>query len=666
VPISGLTDWTCNDHLGRPDRQINTMLFRFVTALTPGQKQLILLLIDMLLIPMSLFLAIGLLRPWVALDAGALFALLPLILCLACAGAVYAHLLRLPRIKLNAYEMQGLQLTAIYAVLIGMTAGLSAPVLVTQAPMRMVDGQVLTVFTMILLILGATVRVAMRAILIRIYRRHSGCKRVLIYGAGKTGLQLAAALKNDDSMIPIAFIDDNPAQHGRMVEGLPVYGPMKLERLMTERRIDRVLLAMPSIPRARQNQIAHRIEKAGGEVRAVPSFAALLSEGSLLDRIQPIDHDTLLGRKGLEAALVSTGGVYAGKVVMITGAGGSIGSELARQLLANAPRKLVLFELSELALYQVERELAELDAATRFEIVAVLGSVTSENAVRRTIRDHGVEVILHAAAYKHVPLVETNPLEGLRNNVLGTKVLADVARDEGVTDFLLVSTDKAVNPRNVMGASKRLAELVVLDLAARSDATRFTIVRFGNVLGSSGSVVPLFEEQIARGGPLTLTHEEVTRYFMTIGEAARLVLVSGSLNDDGGVFVLDMGQPVPIRMLARRMIEAAGYTVRDDDNPDGDIEIAVTGLRPGEKLHEELVRGSAELMPTGHPKILQTSETGLSELEVAAAIKALRQALEEGDPDRAFQAIARFVTDYRAAPRGGVTLSGRVVPPQTP
>lgn len=642
------------------------MLFRFVTTLTPVQKQLILLIVDMVLIPLSLAMSLVLLKSGVGLGPDMVRLLVPLTAALMGLGAFYAHLLRLPRIKLNAYEMQGLQLTAIYALLVGLTAGVLAPVLGPDRALTLVDAQVLTVFTMILLILSAAVRVAMRAILIGIYRRNRDCKRVLIYGAGKTGLQLAAALKSDDSMIPVAFIDDNPAQHRRMVEGLPVYGPMKLEKLIAEKKIDRVLLAMPSITRPRQNQIARRIEATGCEVRALPSFAALFNEGSLLDRIQPIDHDMLLGREGLEAALVSTGGVYAGKSVMITGAGGSIGAELARQLLAQGPRRLVLFELSELALYQIERELSELDAAHDVEIVAALGSVTDETTVRRTLRENAVEVVLHAAAYKHVPLVETNVLAGLRNNALGTRILAEVARDEGVGHFLLVSTDKAVNPRNVMGASKRLAELAVLDLAARSDATRFTIVRFGNVLGSSGSVVPLFEEQIARGGPVTLTHEEVTRYFMTIGEAARLVLVSGSLGERGGVFVLDMGQPVPIRALARRMIEAAGYSVRDASHPDGDIEIRITGLRPGEKLHEELVRGAAPLQPTGHPKILQVAETGLSEIETAAAIKALRTAIEAGDRDKAVQTIARYVSEYRADALGAVTLNTRAAPPQTP
>ncbi|MCL4131968.1 UNVERIFIED_CONTAM: hypothetical protein GTU68_065529 [Idotea baltica] len=331
---------------------------------------------------------------------------------------------------------------------------------------------------------------------------------------------------------------------------------------------------------------------------------------------------------------------------MITGAGGSIGAELTRQILICRPRKLILFEVSEIALYNITRELDELGLTKSAQVIGVLGSVTDDVVVRREIAKHDVDVVLHAAAYKHVNIVETNVLAGLRNNVLGTKVVANAARDAGVGYFILVSTDKAVRPTSIMGASKRMAEYVVQDLAKRAADTKFSIVRFGNVLGSSGSVVPLFEDQIARGGPVTLTHPDVTRYFMTLSEAARLVLLAGNYTKGGDMFVLDMGDPVPIRLLAEQMIDAAGYSVWNKENPNGDIEMTIHGLMPGEKLHEELISPESSLTKTGHPKILTTDESSLSEIEVASAIKSLERAIELGDVDAALAVIYRRVGRY--------------------
>jgi FlaA1/EpsC-like NDP-sugar epimerase len=319
------------------------------------------------------------------------------------------------------------------------------------------------------------------------------------------------------------------------------------------------------------------------------------------------------------------------------------------------PRRLVLLEMSELALYTIDRELREIAEGSAIEIVPVLGSTTDSRVTRAAMVEHAVEVVLHAAAYKHVPLVEANPIAGLYNNVIGTRILADAAMDAGVDRFVLISTDKAVRPCNVMGASKRMAELVIQDMAARSRRTRFSMVRFGNVLGSSGSVIPLFKEQIARGGPVTVTHEEVTRYFMTLSEAARLVLLAGSFPGANGcdVFVLDMGKPIRIRDLAEQMIEAAGLTVRDAANPGGDIEIVVTGLRPGEKLHEELLIGEG-LLTTPHPKILRAREASLSEVEIAKALARLGVAIGQGDAPGALAVLADTVEGYApvAASRG--------------
>jgi FlaA1/EpsC-like NDP-sugar epimerase len=340
---------------------------------------------------------------------------------------------------------------------------------------------------------------------------------------------------------------------------------------------------------------------------------------------------------------------YNGRTVLVSGAGGSVGSALCHQLLPSRPACIVLYEVSEIALYTIERKLAELAEGTGTRIVAVLGSVMDSRLARTVMIEHKVDIVFHTAAYKHVPLVEANPIAGLANNVLGTRTLGDAANEAGVRKFVLISTDKAVRPTNVMGASKRLAELVVQDLAKRSKSTVFSMVRFGNVLGSSGSVIPLFREQIAKGGPITLTHEDVTRYFMTIAEAARLVLLAGSFSDgDGGdVFVLDMGEPVKIRDLARQMIEAAGLSVQNTANPGGDIEIVVTGLRPGEKLHEELLIGEG-LLTTPHSKILRAQEQSLTELEMATALRALRTAVATNSVAEAHHVILTYVESYRA------------------
>jgi FlaA1/EpsC-like NDP-sugar epimerase len=342
---------------------------------------------------------------------------------------------------------------------------------------------------------------------------------------------------------------------------------------------------------------------------------------------------------------------YSGRSILVSGAGGTIGSELCRQLLSYGPRKLVLYEMSEVALYDIDRELRARPDHGQTEIVPLLATVTDSRAARSAMSDHGIEVVLHAAAYKHVPLVEANPIAGMSNNVLGTRILADAADEAGVERFILISTDKAVRPANVMGASKRLAELVIQDLAKRSRQTVFSMVRFGNVLGSSGSVVPLFKEQIAKGGPITLTHDDVTRYFMTIAEAVKLVLLAGSFSQPGGaqsggdVFVLDMGKPMRIRDLAEQMVQAAGYTVRDAANPDGDIEIQMIGLRPGEKLHEELLIGEG-LLTTPHSKILRAREGSLSELDMAKALQTLRNAMATGDAQAARAVAAAYVEGF--------------------
>lgn len=596
---------------------------------------MILLSVDIVVIPISVILASMLI-------GGEVSTALIVLLCLTGAGA--SLLLGLPRIKLNTFEQTGIVRTAAYAVLVGLIGQLGSMIM-SSDPIGL---RHLVVLTMILIILSVSVRMLMRSFLLSAYRIDHDRRAVLIYGAGQTGVQLADALKTDDAVEPVAFIDDNPTLQKVLVAGLPVYPPSKIGQIIEKYGVKRVVMAMPSISRPKQARIARQLEGIGCDVVALPSFASLVSEGDIIDSAQPINLSDYLERSDLDSDLSCGDEVYKGRSVMITGAGGSIGSELTRQVLQSLPRKLVLLDVSEHALYQIDRELLELGIEDiNCEVIPVLGSVTDETLVTQVLKQHEVDTILHAAAYKHVPLVERNVMSGLHNNVIGTSIVARAARAAAVRTFILVSTDKAVQPRSVMGASKRLAELIVQDLATRSETTKFSIVRFGNVLGSSGSVVPLFKEQIARGGPITLTHSDVTRYFMTITEAVRLVLLVGSQshkNDEQGqVYVLDMGDPVSIKSLAGRMIEAAGYTICDEANPQGDIEIVVTGLRAGEKLHEQLSMDHADVMPTDHPKLLRVKEIHLSELEIASAMRRLTEALNACDEEAALGTLKHWL-----------------------
>lgn len=607
----------------------------FLKALTREQKFAVLLTVDVSVIPVSVAVAAVLLGSSLAW---------PLIALLCVVGAGASILLGLPRIKLNTFEQNGIVRTAGYSVLVG---------LIGYAGSRAFGAAELgtsyfAILTMVLTIVAVSVRMWMRSILLYLYRMGHHRDAVVIYGAGQTGVQLADALKTDDTFEPVAFVDDNLTLQKVLVAGLPVYSPARMGEIVEKYQAKRVVLAMPSISRPKQARIVRQLEETGCDVVALPSFASLVSDGDIINAAQPVSLSDYLGRSDLNRDLNCGDEIYRNRTVMVTGAGGTIGSELTRQVLKSLPNKLVLFDVSEHALYQIDRELCELGIGDiECEVVSVLGSVTDERLVVQTLAQHQVDTVLHAAAYKHVPLVEQNILSGLNNNVLGTATLARAARDAEVGTFILVSTDKAVQPRSIMGASKRLAELLVQDLATRSEKTRFSIVRFGNVLGSSGSVVPLFEEQIARGGPVTLTHNDVTRFFMTITEAVRLVLLVGSQahqdNTQGQVYVLDMGDPVSIRSLARRMIEGAGYTVCDDANPQGDIEIIVTGLRAGEKLHEKLSIDHADVMPTDHPKLLRVNESALSELEVASVMRKLSEAISQSDEQAALGSLNHWL-----------------------
>ncbi|KMK65688.1 nucleoside-diphosphate sugar epimerase/dehydratase [Puniceibacterium sp. IMCC21224] len=610
------------------------MLYTIATSLTRAQKQYFFMFIDVVMI-FAAFLSALLLNSSVAVEVDVLWQIAPLVVIMSLLGLPISSYLGLPRTKLNAYEMRGVWATALYSIAVSVIGAAFNGLFSPRLPV-----EVFLIFSVMFLVYGGAWRVGLRQFVLNVYRHGQSRMRVLIYGAGQTGQQLVAALRSDDAIRPIAFVDDNPTLQSLMIAGLPVHAPSKIKDLIADKLIDRVVLAMPSISQSKQSRIAHRLREIGCEVHALPSFAELVGEGELRKRVSPVSLDDLLGRNRLEAELPGVSHAYSGRRILITGAGGSIGSELCRQLIACKPQCIVLLDHSELALYNIDKELREL--ASTLHIVPILGTVLDDAKMRELLASYDIDVVLHAAAYKHLPLVECNPIAGLSNNVIGTKVLADASRDAGVERFILVSSDKAVRPTNVMGASKRLAELVVQDMATRSSGTRFSMVRFGNVLGSSGSVIPLFEEQIGRGGPVTLTHGAVTRYFMTISEAARLVLLAGSFARGGDVFVLDMGDPVPIAKLARQMIEGAGHSVRDAQNPDGDIEIQITGLRRGEKLHEELLI-SPDMLTTPHNKILRAQESYLSEIEMANALKELRRSILNLDEDAAKAVIARWV-----------------------
>lgn len=460
----------------------------------------------------------------------------------------------------------------------------------------------------------------------------AGQGRFLIYGAGLAGAQTAAALAMSGQYSLLGFVDDDPAKIGRSINGAQVFAGKDIAAIVEKEGVTDILLALPRVSRERRNRILEGLRHLPVHIRTLPGMADLTSGRVTVQDFRELDIEDLLGRDPVPPDAELMARDLAKKTVLVTGAGGSIGSELCRQILRQQPDQLILLDHSEFALYSIHQELEALcradGCATR--LVPLLGSVNHEARLREICHHHRPHTIYHAAAYKHVPLVESNPAEGIRNNVFGTLHMARVARDCGVARFVLVSTDKAVRPTNVMGASKRMAELVLQAMAAERGQTCFSMVRFGNVLGSSGSVVPLFRRQLAAGGPLTVTHADVTRYFMTIPEAAQLVLQAGAMAGGGEVFVLDMGEPVRILDLARRMVELSGLTVRDPGEPQGDIEIAITGLRPGEKLYEELLIGDNPT-PTGHPRIMKAHEDCLPWPELQVQLERLQRAAEAGD-----------------------------------
>jgi FlaA1/EpsC-like NDP-sugar epimerase len=469
--------------------------------------------------------------------------------------------------------------------------------------------------------------------------------KVLVYGAGRTGRQLVAAMANSYEMQVVGFLDDADRLHGQVLNGKPIYNPADLVNLVSALTISDVLLAMPSLSRKRRNEILTQIRAARVAVRTLPSVTDLAQGKVSISDLRELDIDDLLGREPVMPNHILLAMNVRNKVVMVTGAGGSIGSELCRQILAVGPSKLLLIEQSEFALYGIHQEFEEKLSRGDIVLVPILASVQDDQRMREIMSTWLPDTVYHAAAYKHVPLVEHNPAEGIKNNVLGTMRTAQAAAENGVSDFVLISTDKAVRPTNIMGASKRLAEMVLQAIAATSTDTKFSIVRFGNVLGSSGSVVPKFRQQIRDGGPITLTHPEITRYFMTIPEASQLVIQAGAMAKGGDVFVLDMGQSVKILDLACRIIELSGLTVKDEQNPEGDIEIEITGLRPGEKLYEELLIGDNP-RPTSHSRIMKAHEEFIPWEELENKLKALEMALNVNDVGAIRLMMEKLVTGY--------------------
>jgi len=632
---------------------IHTLTARLL-HLPPLQRRLLLIAVDALLLPLAVWLSfwLRLAEPFSAQFQSCLW-LLPAVL-----------LLGLPLYALSG-QYKGLTRyvgsRALYRLAV--RNGLLVLLLLAVAVMLQLPEPPRSSWLLLwVLLTGFTglVRLLLRDVL---HQAHNGSSRrrpevlAVIYGAGDAGIQLAAALRYAHSHRVLAFLDDNPHLWGREVNGIPVLAPQQLPALVQRRQPHQNLLALPSIGRSRRRRIVADLQPTGIPVLQVPTVEEITSGRTRIDALRPIAIEELLGRDAVPPLPQLLGPGVADQVVLVSGAGGSIGSELCRQILSLAPRQLILLDNHEPSLHAIAQELGKRQGAAT-KLIAVLGSVTDGPMLDGLLRRHGIQVVFHAAAYKHVPMVESCPLAGLHNNVIGTWTLAQAAHRCGVERFTLISTDKAVRPTNVMGASKRVAELVVQGLAQEQQRppshrllpggsdTCFSMVRFGNVLGSSGSVVPVFREQIAAGGPITLTHPEIMRYFMTIPEAVQLVLQAGGLAQGGDLFLLDMGDPVRIKDLAEQMVRLSGLSLRNDTCPDGDIEIVCTGLRPGEKLYEELLI-SANAYPTPHPLIYRATEAAIPTAQLCPQLEALEAALQQQDANQALALLAQLVPEWQ-------------------
>ncbi len=600
-----------------------------------SQKRLVMLGADAVVLPASLLAAIWLVSPAVIDRLPAWICAFPVVVGLSGLGfsGAYRSVVRFMGFELVVGAFRALSLAA--------AALLLAIAFVDNWPDGLRVSATFWLLGMVYVVGGRlTVRWFLQA-------RNATGDRVAIYGAGDAGAHLVAALRGRGEFVPIAFIDDNSTLHRSVINGLEVQSPHDLPNLIEELGVSRVLLALPSVSRRRRLEIINHLEQLPVHVQTMPDTADLAAGNARVDDIREVDITDLLGRDSVPPNPKLLDACIRGKSVMVTGAGGSIGSELCLQIAQLGPKRLVLLDLSEAALYKIDQALQ--DRAQRnsldIEVVALIGSAHHRERVREVLETYAIDTVYHAAAYKHVPLVEHNMIEGVHNNVFGTLHTAEAAIATGVKSFVLVSTDKAVLPTNVMGATKRFAELVLQGLNQRGSNTTFSIVRFGNVLASSGSVVPLFREQIRNGGPVTVTHPEIYRYFMTIPEAASLVIQAGSMGTGGDVFVLDMGKPVRIHDLAEKMIHLMGLTVRDASHPDGDIEIRYTGLRPAEKLYEELLIGN-NVSGTDHRSIMRAEEAFLLWDDLKPLLDQLWNACQRLDCIKAREILLRAVTGY--------------------
>ena len=612
---------------------------RRLLLLPRSTKRLIMVLADSVMVPLALWSAVALKQEsWTPSVVG-----LPTLLAVSLIVTIPVFI----RLGLYRAIVRFLGPRALYAVVAGVTISAAILAVYTAAIDEVgIGGSDLFIYwTLALLYAGGSRLIVRQLFNVQAGR---GAERVLIYGAGDAGARLCTALLGGIECQPIAFIDGKRALQGSYINGLEVLPPAELSAVIREREITGILLALPSASRRRKREILHELEPLGVHVRSLPQMSDIVSGKARMDEIEEVDVADLLGRDAVPPNPRLLDACVRGKVVMVTGAGGSIGSELCRQMLKLRPRQLVLFEMSEIALYTIDSELRAVikQSGLQVELVSLLGNAHHQDRVKDVLITYRVQTLYHAAAYKHVPIVEQNVVEGVHNNVVATWYTAEAALQAGVETFVLVSTDKAVNPTNVMGATKRAAEIVLQALHERSQKTRFCMVRFGNVLASSGSVVPLFQRQIRGGGPITVTHPDVTRYFMTIPEAAALVIQAGSMAKGGDVFVLDMGKPVRINELARRMVHLMGLSVCDAANPDGDIEIAYSGLRPGEKLFEELLIGN-NVSGTDHPMIMRAMEHYLPWSQVEGLLGELLVALRDFDCAAVVRLLRATVAEYR-------------------
>jgi len=492
------------------------------------------------------------------------------------------------------------------------------------------------------LLVIAGLRIITRWLMVK--NANNNCKKVLIYGAGNAGIQLASALEHSFEYNPVGFIDDAKELQGKFIRGLNVYSIIDILGVINKIGVSEVLIAIPSASRAKRINIINALESYPVLVRILPGVAEL-AEGKInIDDLREIDIKDLLGREIVKANKELLCKDISNKIVAVTGAGGSIGSELCRQVVFLKPKALILYEMSEIALYTIEKELSRI-SPNLTDVYPILGSVNNKNQLINIFKQFSVDTIYHSAAYKHVPIVEFNNIEGANNNIFGTLSCAQAAIDTGVKTFVLISTDKAVRPANTMGATKRSAELVLQALSVKQSNTKFTMVRFGNVLDSSGSVIPLFKKQIKEGGPVTVTDAKIIRYFMTIPEAVELVIQAGSMGSGGDVFVLDMGKPVRINDLAKKMIHLSGLEVKDESNLDGDIEIKYTGLRPGEKLYEELLIGN-NISDTNNPLIMRAEEEMIAWDELEPILKGLNDAVVSFDQEKLRKLLIKLVPEF--------------------